>query len=170
MWALPQISAAVLNRGLKLHLEVQSPGFQAITGAFKLFIVVGYMMLLRRMRETRRVFQYHGAEHKTISTYEANEELTVANARTKTTLHPRCGTTFLVMVVLMSIAIFTALATSWTLFSGPTNYISLATAAFFGIGMYIVAGGIKILPYPVLVLLSAFAGAAFAGFFGVFRF
>jgi len=109
MWALPQGSAALLNRGLHLNLEVQSAPFQAITGAFKLVIVVGYMMFLRRMRETRRVFQYHGAEHKTISTYEANEELTVANARAKTTLHPRCGTTFLVMVVLISILTFTAL-------------------------------------------------------------
>jgi uncharacterized protein YqhQ len=55
------------------------------------------------------VFQFHGAEHKTISTYEAREELTVANARAKTTLHPRCGTTFLVMVALVSIAVFTAI-------------------------------------------------------------
>jgi uncharacterized protein YqhQ len=109
MWALPQGSAALLNHGLGLKLEVQSPGFQAITGAFKLLIVVGYMSLLRRMRDTRRVFQYHGAEHKTISTYEAGEELTVQNARAKTTLHPRCGTTFLVMVVLISILTFTAL-------------------------------------------------------------
>jgi uncharacterized protein YqhQ len=55
------------------------------------------------------VFQYHGAEHKTISTYEAGETLTVENARKKTTLHPRCGTTFLVMVALVSIFVFTAL-------------------------------------------------------------
>jgi uncharacterized protein YqhQ len=55
------------------------------------------------------VFQYHGAEHKTISTYEASEALTVENARRKTTLHPRCGTTFLVMVVLVSILVFTAI-------------------------------------------------------------
>ena len=51
----------------------------------------------------------------------------------------------------VSIAMFTVLATSWTLFSGPTNYISLATAAFFGIGMYIVGGGLTYLPFPVLV-------------------
>ena len=58
--------------------------------------------------DIRRVFQYHGAEHKTISTYEAGEPLTVENARAKTTLHPRCGTTFLVMVALVSILVFTA--------------------------------------------------------------
>jgi len=107
--ALPQGASAGVNRLLHLNLEVQSPGFQLLTGCFKLTIVVGYLLLIRRMAEIRRVFQYHGAEHKTISTYEAQEELTVANARAKTTLHPRCGTTFLVMVALVSIAAFTAI-------------------------------------------------------------
>jgi uncharacterized protein YqhQ len=106
--ALPQAASAGVNRLLNLGLEVQSPRFQLLTGAFKLGIVVGYLLLIRRMAEIRRVFQYHGAEHKTISTYEADEPLTVPNARAKTTLHPRCGTTFLVMVALVSIVVFTA--------------------------------------------------------------
>ena len=67
----------------------------------------------------------------------------------------------------VSIAMYTVLATSWTLFSGPTNYISLATAAFFGIGMYIVAAGLNFLSFPVLVVLAAIGGAAFAGFIGL---
>ena len=104
--ALPQGAAAGVNRLLGLNLEVQAPAFQAITGAFKLTIVVGYLLLIRRVPDIRRVFQYHGAEHKTISTYEANEALTVENARAKTTMHPRCGTTFLVMVALVSILVF----------------------------------------------------------------
>ena len=107
--ALPQGIAAGVNRAFHLGLEVQSPQFQAITGAFKLSVVVGYMLAIRRVPDIRRVFQYHGAEHKTISTYEAGEALTVENARRKTTLHPRCGTTFLVMVVLVSILVFTAI-------------------------------------------------------------
>ena len=107
--ALPQAVAAGINRLFHLGLEVQSPMFQVITGIFKLTVVVGYMLLIRRVPDIRRVFQYHGAEHKTISTYEAGEELVVANARTKTTLHPRCGTTFLVMVALVSILVFTAI-------------------------------------------------------------
>ncbi len=105
--ALPQAAAAGMNKVLQLGLEVQTPAFQAMTGAFKLMIVVGYLLAIRRVPDIYRVFQYHGAEHKTISTYEANEDLTVANARTKTTLHPRCGTTFLVMVALVSIFVFT---------------------------------------------------------------
>ena len=61
-----------------------------------------------------------------------------------------------------SVAMFTVLATSWALFSGPTNYISLATAAFFGVGMYVVAAGIDVLPYPMLVILAGLAGAVLA--------
>jgi uncharacterized protein YqhQ len=106
--ALPQAAAAATNRIFHWNLAVQSPAFQALTGAFKLCVVLGYLLLIRRVPEIRRVFQYHGAEHKTISTYEAEEALVVANARTKTTLHPRCGTTFLVMVALMSVILFTA--------------------------------------------------------------
>jgi len=109
MIALPQAAAAGMNKVLGLNLDVQSPGFQAITGAFKLTIVVSYLLVVRRVfPDIRRVFQYHGAEHKTISTYEAGEALTVENARAKTRLHPRCGTTFLVMVALVSILVFTA--------------------------------------------------------------
>jgi uncharacterized protein YqhQ len=103
---LPQAAAQGIDRLMGWHLPIQSPQLQAITGAFKLAIVVGYMLAIRRIPDIRRVFQYHGAEHKTISTYEAGEALTVENARAKTTMHPRCGTTFLVMVALVSIIVF----------------------------------------------------------------
>jgi len=107
--ALPQGASALVSRVFHLGLTVQSPGFQLLTGVFKLLIVVGYLVGIRRVPDIRRVFQYHGAEHKTISTYEAGEPLVVANARTKTTLHPRCGTTFIVMIALVSILVFTAI-------------------------------------------------------------
>jgi uncharacterized protein YqhQ len=109
--ALPQGVSAGINKLFGLGLAVQSPGFQLLTGALKLTIVVGYLCLIRRIPDIRRVFQYHGAEHKTISTYESREPLEVVNARAKTTLHPRCGTTFLVMIALVSIAVFTAIGT-----------------------------------------------------------
>jgi uncharacterized protein YqhQ len=107
--AVPQAAAAGLSRLFGLGLPVQSAPFQALTGAFKLAVVVGYLLAIRRIPDIRRVFQYHGAEHKTISTYEAGEALTVEAARAKTTMHPRCGTTFLVMVALVSIGVFTAI-------------------------------------------------------------
>ncbi|MBK7585025.1 MAG: DUF1385 domain-containing protein [Myxococcales bacterium] len=107
--ALPQAFAEGTSRVFKLGLDVRDPRFQVITGAAKLLIVVGYMLAIRRMPEIYRVFQYHGAEHKAIHAYEAGQELVVANARSKTTLHPRCGTTFLVMVAMVSILVFTAI-------------------------------------------------------------
>jgi len=106
---LPQLVAEGVTRLFHLDLAVTSPAYQAITGAAKLTIIVGFYSLLRRTNEIYRVFQYHGAEHKAISTYEAREPLLVANARKKTTMHARCGTTFVVMIVLFSILMFTAL-------------------------------------------------------------
>ena len=58
------------------------------------------------MKDIRRVFEYHGAEHKVVHTWEAGEDLTVENARRKTTLHPRCGTSFLMFVMVVSILVF----------------------------------------------------------------
>ena len=72
-----------------------------------------------------------------------------------------------VLQLAISIVMYTALATSWLLFSGPTNYIALSTAAFFGIGMYITAGGVDLLPYPVLILASGVAGALLAAVVGL---
>jgi uncharacterized protein YqhQ len=107
---LPQTAAELGNRATGVNLDLRSPLFQLETGAFKLTIIVSYLLLIRRVPEIKRVFQYHGAEHKTISTYEATEELVVANARKKTTLHPRCGTTFLIMVAFVSVLVFSAVA------------------------------------------------------------
>jgi uncharacterized protein YqhQ len=141
--ALPQVVAAATNRVFHLGLEVQSATFQAMTGAIKLAVVVGYLLLIRRVPEIRRVFQYHGAEHKTISTYEAGELLTVPNARAKTTLHPRCGTTFLVMVALVSILVFTVVGA--TLPRIHTGSALLDNAVFFA----------EKLPFlPVLVAIT----------------
>ena len=81
-------------------------------------------------------------------------------------LLPLASTGYLLSIG-VSIAMYTVLATSWALFSGPTNYISLGTAAFFGIGMYVVAGGIGLVPYAVLVVLAALAGALFAAVIGL---
>jgi len=107
--ALPQAAAAGASRLLHIEVDIRSSAFQVLTGIFKLCIVLGYMLLMRRIPEVRRVFMYHGAEHKAIATYEAAEALTVDNARSKTRFHPRCGTTFLVMVVFVSILVFSGI-------------------------------------------------------------
>jgi len=107
--ALPQAFAAGASSVFGLGLDVRDVRFQLLTAGAKLTILIGYMLLIRRMPEIYRVFQYHGAEHKSIYTYESGQALTVENARPKTTLHPRCGTTFIVMVALVSILVFSAL-------------------------------------------------------------
>ncbi|MBI2389923.1 MAG: DUF1385 domain-containing protein [Deltaproteobacteria bacterium] len=127
--ALPQLLAWGASSLFSLDLDLRSPKFQLLTGFFKLFVVLGYLALIRRVAEIRRVFQYHGAEHKTISTYEADEALVVENARKKTTLHPRCGTTFLVLTVLVSIVVWTALGPLLPKIGGPKIVEQLAFIA-----------------------------------------
>ena len=77
-----------------------------LEGVIRILIFVGYMFLVSRMKEMRRVFAYHGAEHKTIRCYEAGLPLTVENVRAQTRLHPRCGTSFLLIVMVVSILLF----------------------------------------------------------------
>ncbi|HEV7570283.1 MAG TPA: DUF1385 domain-containing protein [Thermoanaerobaculia bacterium] len=80
--------------------------YNAIDGLLRAIFFFVYILSISFMDEIKRVFQYHGAEHKTVYTFEANEELTVENARTKSTLHPRCGTSFLMFVMAISILVF----------------------------------------------------------------
>jgi len=80
--------------------------YNLIDGLLRAIIFFVYILSISLMKEIRRVFQYHGAEHKTVYTFEANEELTVENARGKSTLHPRCGTSFLLFVMAISIIVF----------------------------------------------------------------
>jgi len=80
--------------------------FNLIAGGIRAILLVGYMWLISCWSEIRRVFEYHGAEHKSIFTFEAGVDLTVGEARSFGRLHPRCGTSFLLIVVLLSIFLF----------------------------------------------------------------
>ncbi len=80
--------------------------FWVIEGLVRTAIFLGYMFVLSRVRDLRRVFEYHGAEHKTISCYEAGLELTPVNAQRFSRLHPRCGTSFLLVVMIVAIFVF----------------------------------------------------------------
>ncbi len=82
-----------------------------VEGLIRILIFVAYIMLCSRMKEMKRVFAYHGAEHKTIRCYEAGLPLTVENVRTQTRLHPRCGTSFLLVVMILSILLFSVAST-----------------------------------------------------------
>ncbi len=80
--------------------------FNVVDGVIRLTIFLGYIAIIARWKEMQRIFQYHGAEHKTIYAFESGNGVTVDNARPFTTLHPRCGTSFLIIVMLASIVVF----------------------------------------------------------------
>ena len=98
--AIPSIVARLFAPWLPYSWQLS-----ALEGALKLSIFFLYLWSISRMKEIRRVFEYHGAEHKTIYAYENNQELTVENIRPYTTLHPRCGTNFLFLVVMVGIIV-----------------------------------------------------------------
>jgi uncharacterized protein YqhQ len=83
--------------------------FWVVEGILRTAIFLGYIWMLSRLRDLRRVFEYHGAEHKTISCYEAGEPLTPENAQRYSRLHPRCGTSFLLIVMIVAIFVFAPL-------------------------------------------------------------
>ncbi len=103
--ALPQALAKGFFWLISSDMTIQDPRFHLTVGLFKLSVFFGYIVLVSRIPEMRRVFQYHGAEHKTISAYEAGLPLTLENVRAQSTLHPRCGTTFMVVVIFVSILV-----------------------------------------------------------------
>lgn len=98
---LPMIIGGLFDRWITSNL-----GVNLVEGLVRMVIFLGYMLLISRMEEMRRVFSYHGAEHKTIRCYEAGLPLTVENVRQQTRLHPRCGTSFLLVVMVISILVF----------------------------------------------------------------
>ena len=98
---LPMIIGGLFDRWITSNL-----GVNLVEGLIRMVIFLGYMLLISRMEEMRRVFSYHGAEHKTIRCYEAGLPLTVENVRQQTRLHPRCGTSFLLVVMVISILVF----------------------------------------------------------------
>jgi uncharacterized protein YqhQ len=85
--------------------------FVIVEKLVRIAIFLGYLLLISRMKALRRVFEYHGAEHKTISCYEAGLELTPHNAQRFSRLHPRCGTSFLLIVMVVAIVVFAPLGT-----------------------------------------------------------
>ena len=82
-----------------------------LEGLLRIFIFVVYILLVSKMNDIKRVFQYHGAEHKTIFCYESGDDLTIENVKKQKRLHPRCGTSFLILVMIISIILFSFI--SW---------------------------------------------------------
>lgn len=105
---LPHLLAYGTGKVAGADLDVDAFAFHAIDGVFKIMIFVAYIAAISMIPEIRRVFQYHGAEHKVVNTYENGLELSVENAKAQTTFHARCGTSFVLFVLTLSIFMFAA--------------------------------------------------------------
>ena len=137
---LPMLVSAFFDRWIPNLLVLN-----LFEGIVRMVIFMTYMILISRMNEMRRVFSYHGAEHKTIRCYEAGLPLTVENVRKMTRLHPRCGTSFLLVVMVISIIVF-SIASSGLLALIP------ALAAIQGSFLYrLIMVVFKLLLLPVVV-------------------
>lgn len=117
VWAVAIVVAVIFSVGVFFILPVtltnlikhslnSSVLFWLVEGCIRTAIFLAYLALLARARDLRRVFEYHGAEHKVISCYEAGDELTPERAALYTRFHPRCGTSFLLVVMIVSIFVF----------------------------------------------------------------
>ena len=117
-----------------------------IEGVIKLILIVGYMALMTLMKDIRRTFQFHGAEHKTIFCYEAGLELTVDNVRKQKRFHPRCGTSFLILMILVSIFIGFFITPFYILVLGENTINDLGPAL-----MNVIRSLTKIILIPLIV-------------------
>ena len=103
LFALPLFLTNFLQSQLGFENSIL---FNAIDGVFRVTTFVLFLLVISWMKDMRRVFEYHGAEHKTVYNFEARENLTVENAQKYSTLHPRCGTSFLLVLMIVSIVVF----------------------------------------------------------------
>ena len=119
-----------------------------LEGLVRIVIFVAYMLLVSWMPEMKRVFAYHGAEHKTIRCYEAGLPLTVENVRQQTRMHPRCGTSFLLIVMILSILVFSVASSA--LLSAVPNLEALCGPLLYKVLMI----AFKLLLLPLVVAIS----------------
>ena len=156
-------TAAVMGMGMSILLFFLLPmivvgffdgivtttlGINLIEGLVRMVIFTVYIVLVSRMGEMKRVFAYHGAEHKTIRCYEAKLPLTVENVRVQTRLHPRCGTSFLLVVMIISILVF-SVASSGLLAMVPALETIRGT-----IGYRLIMIAFKLMLLPVVVAFA----------------
>lgn len=105
------------------NIEKDAFAFNLVAGSIRIILFLAYIYLISLMKDIKRLFSYHGAEHKTIFAFESTLPLNVKNARSQGRLHPRCGTSFLVMVMLMSLIFFSILDSFIMIFHGNINLL-----------------------------------------------
>ena len=143
-------------------LQENALEFNLVAGTVRATLLILYLWAISQWREIQRVFQYHGAEHKSIFTVEAGAELTVASARGFGRLHPRCGTSFMLIVVLFAILIFACVDSLFPLVFGHTQSLFERFATHFAVLPFIAGMSFELLKFsgkkrnaPLVRLLSA---------------
>ncbi len=140
-FVLPSLIGSAIDRWVTENELVRN----LLEGLVRVLIFLAYMILISRMKDMKRVFSYHGAEHKTIRCYEAKLPLTVENVKKQTRLHPRCGTSFLFVVIIISILVF----------SVASVLLKPLTPTFeSGILNALLRVGLKLLLLPIVVGIS----------------
>ena len=142
-FVLPMLLGAVFEIWVKNIFALN-----LIEGLIRVVILVGYMLLASLPKDMQRVFAYHGAEHKTICCYEAGLPLSVENVRKQSRFHPRCGTSFLLIVVLLSILLFSVVST------GLYGMIPWLNGIRGTIGCKLIMMAVKLLLLPVIVSIA----------------
>jgi uncharacterized protein YqhQ len=150
--ALPTV---IINT-LKNYVESQQV-LSFLEGTLKILMFITYVLVISRMKDVSRVFEYHGAEHKVIHCLESGQDLTVENARKFTTLHPRCGTSFLIIVFVISIIIFSFISWSSILVRIALKIVLLPVVAGLSYEIIKIAGKsdspiVKAISFPGLMM------------------
>ncbi len=123
-----------------LKVERDAIAFNLIAGAIRVILFILYVWLISRFGEFKKVFQYHGAEHKSIFAFENGDELSVENVSKYTTFHPRCGTSFILIVALFAILVYSASDTVYAIIMGEAPTLLKRFAIHFSL-LPLVAGG-----------------------------
>ena len=142
-FVLPMLLGSLFERWVSNILALN-----LIEGLIRVIILVTYMVLASLPKDMQRVFAYHGAEHKTICCYEEGLPLTVENVRKQCRFHPRCGTSFLLIVVLLSVLLFSLVST------GLYSMIPALEAIRGSIGCRLIMIAVKLLLLPVIVSIA----------------
>lgn len=143
---LAMLLFAILPAAIAMPLKPYLQGsilYNLVEGVVRILIFLGYLLLATRLNDIKRTFRYHGAEHKTVACYEADEELTPENARKHSRMHPRCGTSFIFLVMIISILVYSVMGVGSNIFTRVLTRIIM---------LPVVAG----VSYEVLFLLAKF--------------
>ena len=145
-----------------VHLSKQNVYFNLAAGVVRIIFFVVYLLIISRLKDIHRVFQYHGAEHKSVNAYEKESDLSVSDVQKHSTLHPRCGTSFMFFVLLVSILIFSiidTMAVAWIFGKPPAVFVRLAYHLLFfplisGVSYEILKLSGKNIHHPLVKLMT----------------